>query len=193
MLEHLTTEQRNPDSMELDRLSVEEILELMNREDQKVLAAVHKALPQIGQVVEQWVQRMPRGGRLIYLGAGTSGRIGQLDAVECPPTFGLDPSRVVGILAGQGDPSQAKEEAEDSPQLGRQALLDLNPTPPGSGGRAGCQRPHPLRNRGPGSGCPGRGCHCLHCVQPGQPHCPDGAVSHSAGLRPGGADGLHPA
>ncbi len=129
MLENLVTEKRNPDSMNLDELSVMEIIRLMNREDLKVISAVGKALPEIEQVIQQCVNCMKQGGRIIYVGAGTSGRVGILDAVECPPTFGMDPSRVVGILAGGTDGAYAKEEAEDSFELGQQSMVELKLEP----------------------------------------------------------------
>lgn len=125
MLEHLVTEKRNPASMQLDQLPVLEIIRLMNQEDQKVVAAVERALPAVERVIEQAVCSMKAGGRIIYVGAGTSGRIGLLDAVECPPTFGLAPERVVGVLAGGESQMFAKEEAEDSAELGHQAMERL--------------------------------------------------------------------
>lgn len=129
MLERLITEQRNPDSMNLDQLSEMEIIRLMNQEDRKVVTAVERALPSIERVIQACVECMKAGGRILYVGAGTSGRIGVLDAVECPPTFGLDPSRVVGVLAGGTGQMFAKEEAEDNFDLGRQAMKELALTP----------------------------------------------------------------
>jgi N-acetylmuramic acid 6-phosphate etherase len=92
------TEKKNPAAGSLDTMTTRKILDLMNREDQKVAAAVGKTLPQITRAVDLAVNSMAKGGRLIYLGAGTSGRLGVLDASECPPTFGTD--KVVGVLAG---------------------------------------------------------------------------------------------
>jgi len=99
-LKELTTEQRNPASMSIDAESVEGILRIMNEEDKKVARAVEKEIPYIAQAVEIVVDAFKKGGRLIYVGAGTSGRLGVLDAVECPPTYGTDPEMVQGLIAG---------------------------------------------------------------------------------------------
>ena len=104
MLDHLTTEQRNPRSESIDMLSAREIVELMNREDAKVAEAVASQAPAIAAAVDVIVERIRHGGRLLYIGAGTSGRLGVLDASECPPTFNTPPSLVVGIIAGGGAP-----------------------------------------------------------------------------------------
>lgn len=124
-LDSLSTEQVNADSLHLDRMSGLDIARLMNQADQEVHLAVQKALPQIGEAIEGIAKRLQAGGRLLYIGAGTSGRLGVLDASECPPTFGVDPGLVQGIIAG-GDTALRKaiEGAEDSAQLGRQDLLD---------------------------------------------------------------------
>ncbi|EJS70128.1 N-acetylmuramic acid 6-phosphate etherase [Bacillus cereus] len=115
MIEHLTTECRNEKTMFLDEMKTLNLLEVMNEEDIKVAYSVQKELPQIAKAVEMIVASMKQGGRLIYLGAGTSGRIGLLDAVECPPTFNTDPSKVIGLIAG-GESAfvKAVEGAEDS-------------------------------------------------------------------------------
>ena len=99
-LSTLITEQRNPNSMHVDSLSALEIVQLMNDEDKQVPLAIKKCLPQIAQAVERIVSAFQRGGRLVYIGAGTSGRLGVLDASECPPTFGVSPEMVKGIIAG---------------------------------------------------------------------------------------------
>ena len=99
-LSTLITEQRNPNSMHVDSLSALEIVQLMNKEDKQVPLAIEKCLPQIAQAVECIVAAFQQGGRLIYIGAGTSGRLGVLDASECPPTFGVSPEMVKGIIAG---------------------------------------------------------------------------------------------
>jgi N-acetylmuramic acid 6-phosphate etherase len=99
-LKTLTTEQRNPRSVNLDRLDVPAILKLINREDNQVPAAVAKVLPQIAAAVDMITHSFRFGGRLIYAGAGTSGRLGVLDAAECPPTFGVPAGMVCGIIAG---------------------------------------------------------------------------------------------
>ena len=99
-LSTLITEQRNPNSMQVDSLSALEIVQLMNEEDKQVPLAIEKCLPQIAQAVERIVAAFQQGGRLVYIGAGTSGRLGVLDASECPPTFGVSPEMVKGIIAG---------------------------------------------------------------------------------------------
>ncbi len=119
----LSTEQINADTFHIDLCSSAEIVTLINREDQKVAAAVEKVLPQIAQAVDRITERLQRGGRLLYIGAGTSGRLGVLDASECPPTYGTDPAMVVGIIAG-GDSAlrTAVEGAEDREEEGRRDI-----------------------------------------------------------------------
>lgn len=126
MLENLITESRNPNSMNLDELSALQLIQLMNREDQNVVAAVERELASIEKVILQCVKCIKAGGRIIYVGAGTSGRIGLLDAVECTPTFGVDPNLVVGVLAGGTDQMFAKEEAEDSYELEQTNMQELH-------------------------------------------------------------------
>ncbi|WP_129691545.1 N-acetylmuramic acid 6-phosphate etherase [Gottfriedia acidiceleris] len=129
MLENLTTEIRNKRTSNLDQLSVDEFLNIMNEEDQKVALAVREQIPMISKVVQLVVEAFQNGGRLIYTGAGTSGRIGLLDAVECPPTFGTNPSEVIGLIAG-GERAfiKAVEGAEDSEELGKEDLLRISLT-----------------------------------------------------------------
>ncbi|PGS49847.1 N-acetylmuramic acid 6-phosphate etherase [Bacillus sp. AFS041924] len=129
MLENLTTEIRNERTSDLDQLSVDEFLKIMNEEDQKVALAVREQIPMISKVVQQVVEAFQNGGRLIYAGAGTSGRIGLLDAVECPPTFGTKPNEVVGLIAG-GERAfiKAVEGAEDSEELGKEDLVQISLT-----------------------------------------------------------------
>lgn len=126
-LSRLVTEARNPRSAELDRLPVIDLLHLINAEDRRVPAAVAAALPDIGAAVDLVVQRLRAGGRLVYLGAGTSGRLGALDAAECPPTFNTAPEQVLALIAG-GELAlrQAVEGAEDSPLLAQQDLQALH-------------------------------------------------------------------
>ena len=100
MLDHLTTEQRNPDSEAIDNMSTREIVDLMNRQDALVAAAVATQAETIAQAVDVIVARLQAGGHLVYIGAGTSGRLGVLDASECPPTFNTRPDLVVGVIAG---------------------------------------------------------------------------------------------
>ncbi|MCI9659157.1 MAG: N-acetylmuramic acid 6-phosphate etherase [Lachnospiraceae bacterium] len=122
----LTTETRNADTMNLDRMTPEEFVRVMNREDQKVAKAVEKVLPQIAQAIAWAVEALEKGGRIIYVGAGTSGRLGILDAAECPPTFGVSPNQVVGIIAGGTKAlTEAVERAEDSESLCEQDLRKI--------------------------------------------------------------------
>ncbi len=129
MLENLTTEARNDKTMNLDEMSIVDLLTVMNEEDAKVANAVKVEIPNIAKAVEAIVDSKMKGGRLIYIGAGTSGRIGLLDAVECPPTFGTESSEVVGLIAG-GESAfiKAVEGAEDKPELGVLDLKDINLT-----------------------------------------------------------------
>lgn len=132
-LESLTTEAFRPDLAEIDRLPTLDIAHLMNEEDTDVPAAVGVRLPQIAAVIDAVAARMARGGRLVYAGAGTAGRLGVLDASECPPTFNTAPGQVVGLIAG--GPSAvvtSVEGAEDSAELAETdlAALALTPTTP---------------------------------------------------------------
>jgi len=130
-LAKLTTETRNTQTMNLDELSTSEVMTLMNQEDQKVAVAVEEALPMITNVVEVITESFSQGGRLIYMGAGTSGRLGVLDAAECVPTFSVDPSMVQGLIAGgMKAMTVAVEGAEDSKTLGAEDLkaIQLNDT-----------------------------------------------------------------
>jgi N-acetylmuramic acid 6-phosphate etherase len=128
-LHSLTTEQQNLASQTLDSKSALEIAAIINTEDSKVAAAVSKALPQIARGIDAIADALARGGRLIYVGAGTSGRIAALDAAECPPTFGTDPKQVQYVIAG-GDRAlgNAVEANEDSPELGQRDMARLRPT-----------------------------------------------------------------
>ncbi len=125
-LSNMMTETRNPDTMHLDEMSPLQIVTAMNREDRKVSLAIEAVLPQIA-AVEAVETAFRNGGRLFYLGAGTSGRLGVLDASECPPTFGVDHGMVVGLIAGGDRVLRFPiEGAEDSRELGRQDLADHN-------------------------------------------------------------------
>ncbi|MFJ6412380.1 N-acetylmuramic acid 6-phosphate etherase [Terribacillus saccharophilus] len=129
MLDKLTTEKRNESTMKLDQLTTKEVLQLMNKEDRTVPDAVEAALPEIEAAVEQVIATFQAGGRLIYTGAGTSGRLGILDAVECPPTFSTPHDMVQGLLAGGMSAfRKAKEGAEDNPELGAKELQDIGLT-----------------------------------------------------------------
>ena len=126
-INQLTTEKRNPNTMHLDQMTVGQVLELMNKEDQQVPEAIAEALGQIEAAVETIIQSLKAGGRLIYFGAGTSCRLGILDAAECVPTFGVSPDLVVGLIAG-GDKAmvEAVEGAEDSLTLAEEDFKKLN-------------------------------------------------------------------
>ncbi len=115
---------------DLEKMTIHQLLVNINNEDKKVPFAVEKAIPQIEKLVEQVVEKLKKGGRLFYIGAGTSGRLGILDASECPPTFGVEDDLVTGLIAG-GDIAirKAVEEAEDSTTQGWQDLLDNGFTP----------------------------------------------------------------
>jgi N-acetylmuramic acid 6-phosphate etherase len=122
-LDTLLTEQVNPDSGEIDRRSTIEALQIINREDHKVPDAVASEIPQIARAVDRVADCLRNGGRLFYIGAGTSGRLGVLDAAECPPTFHVPGDLIQGIIAG-GEPALARatEASEDDPEAGRRDL-----------------------------------------------------------------------
>ncbi|SIS39985.1 N-acetylmuramic acid 6-phosphate etherase [Salimicrobium flavidum] len=127
-LKTLITESRNPHSTTLDTESTMGMLEIMNREDSKVAAAVEQVLPQVATTIDETVKRMKEGGRLFYVGAGTSGRIGYIDASECPPTFMTSPEQVQAIMAGGGEAfRQAKENAEDDEGAGYEDIAEVSP------------------------------------------------------------------
>jgi N-acetylmuramic acid 6-phosphate etherase len=124
MLEELLTEQPNPASASIDALPTEEVMRIINAEDQKIAIAVEREIPAIARAVDAVVAAMERGGRLFYIGAGTSGRLGVLDASECPPTFSVPPEMVQGIMAGgEAALSRATETTEDDPAMGVGDLL----------------------------------------------------------------------
>jgi len=122
-LDKLITEEINENTRNIDRVSTEKFLEIMNREDKKVIEAVKKEIPKISNLISYTVESFKKDGRLIYIGAGTSGRLGILDAAECPPTFGTDPSQVIGLIAGgENAITKAVEGAEDNKILGEKDL-----------------------------------------------------------------------
>ncbi len=126
----MSTEDANVKTTQLDQLATVDMLRIINEEDQKVARVVGQALPQIAQAVDAAVAAFARGGRLIYAGAGTSGRLGVLDAVECVPTFDVSPDLVIGLIAGGTSAMmRAVEGAEDRPELGESDLKALNLTP----------------------------------------------------------------
>lgn len=126
-LDQLTTEARNPLTVGMDKLSALEIVQLINLEDAKVAQAVETAAAEIAVAIDVIADRLAKGGRLIYMGAGTSGRLGVLDAVECPPTFNTEPEQVVGLIAGGPEGLlMAVEGAEDSRDMGREDLQQLS-------------------------------------------------------------------
>lgn len=122
-LDKLTTESRNLNTSNIDKVSTLEMVKIINNEDKKVAEAVEKEIPKIAQAIDYIVERIKKGGRLIYIGAGTSGRLGILDASECPPTYGVSEELIQGIIAGGREAIfRAKEGAEDSKEL---AIEDL--------------------------------------------------------------------
>ena len=126
----LVTESRNKETMGLDQMTPLEIVTVMNREDGKAVEAIGEVLPQIAQAIAWCTDSLKQKGRIIYIGAGTSGRLGVLDAVECPPTFGVSPDVVVGLMAG-GTPAfvKAVEGAEDSQTMGEEDLKEIHLSP----------------------------------------------------------------
>ena len=128
-LNQLDTEQSNPDSLHIDEMSTIDILTTINNEDQKVALAVKDVLPQISIAVDCIYHQMCKGGRLIYIGAGTSGRLGVLDASECPPTYGVNSTLVQGLIAGGKEAlTEAIEGAEDSQELAVEDLKTIHLT-----------------------------------------------------------------
>ncbi|MCC4235088.1 N-acetylmuramic acid 6-phosphate etherase [Vibrio anguillarum] len=126
-LSHLISEGRNPDTMDIDLLSAQEIVERLNQQDKHVPLAVEKVIPEIALAVDRITYAFKHGGRLIYIGAGTSGRLGVLDASECPPTFGVSDQMVIGLIAGGKEAMfSAKEGAEDCAELGIQDLKSIH-------------------------------------------------------------------
>lgn len=124
-LSNLDTEQRNVRTMDMDSLTSRDLVTLLHNENTSVLAAVEAALPSIAHVVDVLAERLGGGGRLFYVGAGTSGRLGVLDASECPPTFGVSPDRIQGVIAGgPAALTTSIEGAEDSPEMGAHAMRE---------------------------------------------------------------------
>jgi N-acetylmuramic acid 6-phosphate etherase len=128
-LTHLISEQQNPNTLDIDQLSSFDIVKKINQEDHQVSEAIEKILPQVAETVELIVEAFNQQGRLIYIGAGTSGRLGVLDAAECVPTFNSEPEQVMGLIAG-GEKAMfvAQEGAEDDPQAGADDLAQVNLT-----------------------------------------------------------------
>ncbi|MBU5594520.1 N-acetylmuramic acid 6-phosphate etherase [Amphibacillus sp. MSJ-3] len=127
--DNMTTEQQNPNTLNLDQMSYQEALMVMNEEDMRVALAIKEVLPQIELAIQQIVAAFEVGARLIYIGAGTSGRLGILDAAECPPTFGTPKEMVVGLIAGGEDALiDAIEGAEDSREMGKDDLKKIQLT-----------------------------------------------------------------
>lgn len=125
-LSSMITETRNPASVEIDQLSTLEMLRVINQEDQQVALAVSQLLPEIARAVDAIAAAFGKGGRLVYIGAGTSGRLGILDASECPPTYGVSAEQVIGLIAGGHKAIlQAVENAEDDAELGARDLKNI--------------------------------------------------------------------
>lgn len=129
-LKQITTETRNPNTMDIDQVSTKEILKKINNEDKTIPFVIEQAIPQIANLVDALVPTFQCGGRLIYMGAGTSGRLGVLDASECPPTYGVDENMVIGLIAGGKEALiHAVEGAEDSEELSKLDLDSIRITP----------------------------------------------------------------
>lgn len=127
ILKDLDTEKRNINSENIDLMNTHDILKTINDDDKKVAYAVESVIPDIEKLVDAAYKKMANGGRLIYIGAGTSGRLGVLDASECPPTYGVDPDLVQGIIAGGFSALlKAKEGAEDSLTLAKDDLRSIS-------------------------------------------------------------------
>lgn len=119
----LTTESVNPNTINIDSMPTSEILSLMNKEDQKITEAINKVIPNISQVIEAVVETIVQGGRVLFVGAGTSGRLGILEASECPPTFGVSPEQFQAVIAGGEEAIfKSKESAEDNAEQGKKDL-----------------------------------------------------------------------
>ncbi|MDR0923637.1 MAG: N-acetylmuramic acid 6-phosphate etherase [Hungatella sp.] len=128
-LSNMVTEARNPKTMNLDEMPPLDLIRIMNEEDEKVIQAVKTQVEKIARIVEWCTRSLEGAGRLIYMGAGTSGRMGLLDAAECPPTFGVEPEKVVGLIAGGKSAFiKAVEGAEDSEALGEEDLRSIHLT-----------------------------------------------------------------
>ncbi|WP_428983653.1 N-acetylmuramic acid 6-phosphate etherase [Psychrosphaera aquimarina] len=126
-LDIMVSETRNPDTFDLDLVNTEQLLIKINQADAIVPVAIKSCIPQIGKAVDEIVKSFNKGGRLIYIGAGTSGRLGVLDAVECPPTFSVSSEQVIGIIAGGSQAIyKAVEGAEDSAELGKNDLINID-------------------------------------------------------------------
>lgn len=126
-LKKLPTEQRNPDTVSIDEVSTLEMLRMINNEDKKVAHCVEAHLPQIAAAIDAVAEKFIAGGRIVYCGAGTSGRMGFMDSAECPPTYGVPKDRVVSLMAGGKDAvSQAKEDAEDHPEYGVEDMKGIS-------------------------------------------------------------------
>lgn len=126
----LRTEQRNPHTTHIDQMSTYQVLQVMNRENRRVTEAVEEVLPDLAPLIDAISENIERGGRLIYAGAGTSGRLAMADAAECPPTFGVPEGQVIALIAGGAEAmAHAVEEQEDDESAGYQDLMKLEPTP----------------------------------------------------------------
>src|SRR4028119_1514628 len=137
---HLLTEQVNANSENLDQLSSIELVDLFNREDAQTLSAIAHAREQLAQAIDIAAESLRLGGRLFYVGAGTSGRLGALDAAECPPTFCTPPELVQGIIAGgAGALVRSSEDLEDKPEDGAEAIAHRHVTELDEIGRAWCR------------------------------------------------------
>lgn len=126
-LSNISTEKRNPNTLDIDRISTIDMIKKINKEDKKVAIAIEQEVAEIAKAVDTIATKLQNGGRLIYSGAGTSGRLGILDASECPPTYGVSPDLVQGLIAGGLEAVfKSIENAEDSKELGVEDLKKIN-------------------------------------------------------------------
>ena len=188
----LVSETRNPQTMDLDALSTLELVNRFNQQDTLVAQAVKETLPEVAKAVDAAAEALKAGGRIIYMGAGTSGRLGVLDASECPPTFGVPHGLVVGLIAGgPGALLKAVEGAEDNKQLGEDDLKDLNLTAKDLvvGLAASGRTPYVIG--GSGIRQPDRLHDGRHLLQPWLTDCAGGRYCYLASCRAGSAHRLH--
>ena len=191
-LNSIKTEQRNSRTAQIDTMSTLSMVKLINEEDKKVAAAVGDEAEHIAQAVDVIAAQLKQGGRLVYSGCGTSGRLGVLDAVECPPTYSTDPGEVIGLIAGGNEAIfRAKEGAEDDEALGAEDLKKIGFGSKdvlvgiAASGRTPYVLGHELRQKA------GRPCH-RHFLQPRFSGGKDGGDRHYSHPRPGGGHRFHP-
>lgn len=164
----LATEQSNPRTANIDKMTTMEMLHAMNEENRRVADAVEDALSQIAPLVDHIAEEMEKGGRIFYIGAGTSGRLGVIDAAECPPTFGVSPDKVVAVMAGgTGAMANASEGCEDDAEAGEHDLMKYSINEHDTVIGHICCRCGSVCNRRHGGGKACWRFYCEHMLQPG--------------------------